>query len=136
VTLDQAFDAGTLHVLRKAVLAEAKAAGMPRDRAADVMIAVHELAANAVTHGAGTGRLRMRAVAGRLYCYVSDARPARAGDDARQGSADGQSWPVEVGHGLWLVRQVADVVSVINGRGGAEAMMVFTIRGSRVGDHG
>jgi hypothetical protein len=37
---DQAFDAATPHELREAVLAEAAAAGLPDDRAAEVMLAV------------------------------------------------------------------------------------------------
>ena len=45
--LDQEFTAGTLHILREAVLVHATAAGLPEARAADVMLAVHELAANA-----------------------------------------------------------------------------------------
>ncbi len=52
MALDLAFDAGTLSRLRKAVFDEAAGAGMPNHRAADVVIAVHELAANVVRHGA------------------------------------------------------------------------------------
>ena len=37
---------------------------MPEARAAEVMITVHELAANAVRHGAGAGRARPGAPAG------------------------------------------------------------------------
>src|ERR1700757_560502 len=75
MALDRAFDAETLPDLRKAVLAQAAAAGMAADRAVDVMLAVHELAANAVRHGAGAGRLAMRVRDGRLECEVSDAGP-------------------------------------------------------------
>ena len=85
--LDQRFGAGTLHVLRAAVREFAAGAGMPPGRADDVMIAVHELAANTVRHGAGTGRLRMWAAACALCCQVDDAGPLeppgrgrRAGD--------------------------------------------------------
>jgi anti-sigma regulatory factor (Ser/Thr protein kinase) len=133
MTLNQAFNAGTLHVLREAVLAEAKAAGMPRDRATDVMIAVHELAANAVSHGTGTGRLQMHVTGGQLYCHVSDGSPARAAGDARGRGPGAQSWPVEVGHGIWLVRQIADLVSIISGPDGSEAIAVFTIPGTGAG---
>jgi hypothetical protein len=75
VTLDQGFDATTLPDLRNAVLAGAVAAGLPDDRAAEVTLAVHKLAANAVRHGGGAGRARMRVVAGQLHCQVSDAGP-------------------------------------------------------------
>jgi hypothetical protein len=66
VTLEQQFDEGTLHILRETVLAHAVAAGMADGRATDVMLAVHELAANAVRHGGGTGRMQMRATGGEL----------------------------------------------------------------------
>ena len=39
--------------LRAVMLAYAVEAGMPENRAKDVMLAAHELAANAVRHGAG-----------------------------------------------------------------------------------
>jgi histidine kinase-like protein len=58
--LNQPFDANTLHQLRAAVLAHATQAGQPEHCASDVMLAVHELAANTVRHGAGTGRLLIR----------------------------------------------------------------------------
>jgi two-component sensor histidine kinase len=51
--LDQEFDPGTLHALRAKVLAQACRAGLSEGRAADVVLAVHELAANAIRHGAG-----------------------------------------------------------------------------------
>jgi anti-sigma regulatory factor (Ser/Thr protein kinase) len=93
MALYRAFDADTLSGLRKAVLAEAAAAGMPRDRATDVMLAVHELAANAVRHGAGTGRLAMRVRDGRLYCQVSDPGPASGnGQAAPPEPAAAQAW--------------------------------------------
>jgi hypothetical protein len=75
VTLDQGFDATTLPDLRNAVLAGAVAAALPDDRAAEVTLAVHKLAANAVRQGGGAGRARMRVVAGQLQCQVSYAGP-------------------------------------------------------------
>jgi anti-sigma regulatory factor (Ser/Thr protein kinase) len=57
--LDQCFDASSLSALRASTQACAAQAGMPAERATDVVIALHELAANAVRHGAGSGRLRI-----------------------------------------------------------------------------
>jgi anti-sigma regulatory factor (Ser/Thr protein kinase) len=45
---------------------------MSEMRARDAMLAVHELAANAVRHGAGRGRLRMWSQEGALCCQVRD----------------------------------------------------------------
>jgi Histidine kinase-like ATPase domain len=50
--LDQAFDADSLYALRAAVAAHATQAGLTPGRAGDLVIAVHELAANAIRHGA------------------------------------------------------------------------------------
>ena len=127
--LDQAFDAGTLRVLRKAVLAEASAAGMSDDRAAQVMLAVHELAANAVRHGGGAGRARMRIVGGELHCQVSDAGQGSAGQARGEGADVVAPWPVRRGHGLWVVRNVADRVSMASGLGGSQVIVVFVLPG-------
>ena len=51
--LDQAFDGDSLYALRAAVAAHAAEAGLPRQRVYNVVTAAHELAANAVRHGAG-----------------------------------------------------------------------------------
>jgi anti-sigma regulatory factor (Ser/Thr protein kinase) len=130
VALDQPFDVDTLRELRKAVLAEAVAAGMPDDRATEVMFAVHELAVNAVRHGGGAGRAWMRVVAGKLHCRVSDAGPGRVGGSVRRGgTGTGKPWPFERGHGLWLVRNAADQVSVASGLGGSQVTVVFALPG-------
>ena len=69
--------------LREAVLAHATAAGMPEARAADVMLVVHELAANAVRHGAGASHLRMWAGPAR-HGAARSTTPARQAWTARQ----------------------------------------------------
>jgi anti-sigma regulatory factor (Ser/Thr protein kinase) len=140
--LDRRFDARGLPPLRAVVLAYAVEAGMPENHAKDVMLAAHELAANAVRHGAGAGRLQMRAEAGMLRVQVHDAGPASQnvqagtagldGQDVSGGGADG-GWPRRPGHGLWVVRQVADQVSVWRGPGGSvvSAALRCPLRGHR-----
>jgi anti-sigma regulatory factor (Ser/Thr protein kinase) len=130
MALNCAFDANTLPGLRKAVLAEAAAAGMRGDQAADVVLAVHELAANAVRHGAGAGQLEMSVRDGRLHCQVSDASPPGvAGHGSGTGIAAAQPWPVQRGHGLWLVQATADQVSVAWGSAGSQVTAVFIVPG-------
>lgn len=138
--LDQEFGEPTLRVLRETVLAHATAAGMPEGRALDVMLAVHELAANAVKHGGGTGQLRMSVTNGELICQVSDPGPASSG--LPRSSAPGSQlpgaaartspWPYVPGHGLWLVRQVADHISANSGPAGSQIIVAFTMLRSRV----
>jgi anti-sigma regulatory factor (Ser/Thr protein kinase) len=116
VVFDERFDASTLHLLRERVAACVSAAGVPEDRAMDVILAVHELAANAVRHGAGAGRLLMRVAAGALRCQVSDTGPGAG------------PWPLRMGHGLWIVRAVADEVSTSSGPQGSEVIAMFVWR--------
>ena len=85
--VEQAFDSGSLYVLRAAVAAHAAAAGLSHSRVYGVVLTVHELAANAVRHGAGRGQLRLWADAGFLYCQVSDDGPGRSGDQHRRGGS-------------------------------------------------
>ena len=110
--LDQCFDASSLSALRASTQTCAAQAGMPAERATDVVIALHELAANAVRHGAGHGRLRLWQDGDTLHCQVTDDGPAAAGPasprDHTSPGTNGSLWDSGHGHGLWLVRQVAD----------------------------
>jgi len=127
--LDQTFDSGTLYALRAAVQAHAIQAGLPESRGDDLVIAVHELAANAVRHGGGAGRLRMWERDRALYCQVDDSGSPASGGDAGPARPDGNvadRWPFLQGHGLWLVRLVADQISVFSGPDGTCATVVFS----------
>ena len=127
--------AATLSALREEVLASALAAGLSRDRSIDVLLAAHELAANVIRHGSGGGRLCMRVSARALSCQVSDARAVAAAPGlGGQRQADGPvtapapaAWPVEHGHGLWLVRRTADQVQVTAGPAGSVVFMTFNL---------
>jgi anti-anti-sigma factor len=128
--LDQAFDAGSLYALRAAVAAHAREAGLPPGRADDLVIAVHELAANAVRHGAGHGRLRIRRSDQALLCEISDdgaPPPASTADQTETATEtpDAALWRTEPGHGLSLVRQVADQTSLRSGPSGTLATITF-----------
>jgi anti-sigma regulatory factor (Ser/Thr protein kinase) len=125
-SLDQAFDADSLYALRSAVAAHASAAGFDRHRVYDVTAVAHELAANAVVHGAGHGRLLLWAADGFLYCQVSDDGELRAAD-GRDAAAEEAAWPVEHGHGLWLVGEIAERVGIGRGPEGTTATVRFPL---------
>ena len=135
--LDQCFDASSLSALRTAAQACATQAGMPGERATNIVIALHELAANAVRHGAGSGRLRIWDHIGALYCRVDDDGPAATlsmghGDAGADGAGSaGQNladrWPREPGHGLWLARQVADQMTLRSDSRGTIAVITFAM---------
>jgi anti-sigma regulatory factor (Ser/Thr protein kinase) len=121
--LDLAFDSGMLSVVRARVHAHARRAGMPGDQAADVVLAVHELAANAITHGGEPGRLRVWDLAGALRCQVDDGDPPASGDPALASRL-----PDPAGHGLWVVRCVADQIQIASGPHGTRVTVTFNAR--------
>ena len=135
--LDEEFDRGTLHTLRAKVLAQACRAGLSENRATDVVLAVHELATNAISHGAGAGRLRVWKLVRELCCQVDDGDPPRedpawypsgstANADAFSQSVVRSMSSVR-GHGLCLVRQVADRMSMLSGPGGTRVRIAFNL---------
>lgn len=118
--LDQAFDGDSLYALRAAVAAHGSQAGLSAGRTRDLVLAVHELAANAVRHGAGQGRLRLWAAHDAVRCEVTD--------EGAPGDPDGTDpalWRAEPGHGLWLVHRIADSASVQSGASGTVAAVIF-----------
>jgi hypothetical protein len=111
--LDLMFDSGALLTLRREVRECAIQSGISEDRAEDIVLAIHELAANAVVHDGGAGRLRVSKLARTLQCQVDDgelmrfpeAEPSRDGTGGiRPGSVSSpvsvDSLPSEKGHGL------------------------------------
>jgi anti-sigma regulatory factor (Ser/Thr protein kinase) len=122
--LDLAFDSGMLSALRTRVHAHACRAGLPGDQAADVVLAVHELAANAISHGGKPRRLRLWDTAGALHCQVDDGDPPAPSDPAVL------SWlPDPRGHGLWVVRHIADQMRIASGPRGTRVTVTFNARG-------
>src|SRR5512146_2696380 len=134
--VDQSFDGDSLYVVRATVAAHASEAGIQEGRVRNVVLAVHELAANAVRHGAGQGRLRLWVTADGIRCEVTDAGTpadgADGGDGPGPGSPGAAPWPVEHGHGLWLVREIADQVSLESGPSGTVAVVSFHVGSLRL----
>lgn len=132
--LDLAFDSGTLNVLRAEVHARACQAGMSEARAGDVVLAVHELVANAIRHGGGAGRLRIWSLPGALHCQVDDGAPPAPGSPDAGSAGSGaarasslNSWQADPGHGLWVTRQIADQMEVLSGPDGTRATVIFDL---------
>ena len=121
IILDQPLDGNSLYQLRASVAAHAHQAGLPRRRADDLVIAAHELAANVVRHGSGSGRLRIWRHDEMLHCQVTDDGYAEPAENAAA------AWRIEPGHGLWLVRQLADSFSLHPGRRGSAATVSFAL---------
>ena len=100
--------AGSLARLRAVVMERALEAGLDRDRAGDLALAVSEVAANSVRYGGGGGALRIWLTPDALVCEVRDRGhidDPLVGRSTPEPMADGQ-------RGLWLVNQLCDLVQL------------------------
>jgi anti-sigma regulatory factor (Ser/Thr protein kinase) len=122
------FDLDTLAELRGTVTTVAAAAGLDPEDAADLVLAVNELASNSIEHGPGAGVLRM----------WSDAGPT--GDDVVAEIFDGGHMDTpfpgltlpppegERGRGLWLASELCDVLQVWSPPGAGTTIRVAMAR--------
>lgn len=106
--------------VRQFVLERALRSGLSADRAADLVIAVGELAANTLAHTDRDGTLTMwdapavPDMPAEVLCQVRDAGQIRDPlVGRRRPAADSGS-----GHGLWVVHQLCDLVELRTGSSG------------------
>lgn len=102
------FQAWQLHDVRQVLLGELVAAGFDDDRAADVVLAVNEVATNAVEHGGASAELHLWADGRGLTCEVHDPGPL---DDPLPGLVAPHTSDPR-GRGLWIARQLCDLLHV------------------------
>lgn len=102
------FGTQSLRDVRSLVWREATSAGMDDARAADAVMAVHEVASNSLRHAGGWGVLRVWRTEDSLICEVDD-------DGHIDEPLVGRTRP-EVrdpgGRGLWMVNQLCELVQV------------------------
>jgi anti-sigma regulatory factor (Ser/Thr protein kinase) len=93
--------------VRTLVTSEAAAAGVHWERLPELVLAVNELAKNAVRHGGGRGRLRTWVEPHSFVCEISDNGPGLPetllGYLESEGGDEG---------GLWVSRRLADLLEV------------------------
>jgi anti-sigma regulatory factor (Ser/Thr protein kinase) len=114
-----AFGVGELNDVRTTVDAYAADAGLPPEKASDLVLAVNEAATNSLRHGGGDGVVLVWASPDAVVCQVTDSgRIANAlvGRHLRPVLAVG-------GRGLWLVHQLCDLVEVRSGANGTTVRM-------------
>ncbi len=102
------FQAWQLRDLRRTVRAELVAAGFDDDHADDVVLAVNEVATNAVEHGGADAELHLWTDGHRVTCEVHDGGPLR---DPLPGLVAPHSGAAR-GRGLWIARQLCDLLHV------------------------
>jgi anti-sigma regulatory factor (Ser/Thr protein kinase) len=100
--------------MRTFLAEHAPALGLPEARLDDFILAVNEVATNAIRHGGGGAEVALWATERRVICEVNDSgtvadrflgflRPDPHG---------------ERGHGLWIARQLCDLLEIHTGRPG------------------
>lgn len=101
--LSRRFTAATITELRHAVAARVEAAGLTGEPAQGFVLAIHELATNAVRHGGGAGHLHLLRQGGELRCDVVDHGPGTDPTSIRRAGGTEAG-----GRGLWLADHLAD----------------------------
>lgn len=109
-----AFDARGLHEVRSWVGHAARGAGLAMDRAADIVAAASELAANSIAHGGGAGLLRAWQHGDALVVEVEDSGHLTEPLVGRLRPTPTQAG----GRGLWLANQLCDLVQLRSGTAG------------------
>ena len=106
--------------LRRLVADQCAAAGLTGSRLDDFVLAVHEIAANAIVHAGTDGRLILRRAANGLRCLIADHPLQGAEDAASLGcwmprARDSSELCADTGRGLWLAAQLTDELSITPG---------------------
>jgi anti-sigma regulatory factor (Ser/Thr protein kinase) len=105
---------------------QALKAGLTQDRASDLVLAVSEVAANTLRHTQGPGTLAMWHDEHEVVCEIRDSGTIRDPTAGHRKPASGASG----GHGLWLVRQVCDLVELTSDASGTMVRMHMALRPS------
>jgi anti-sigma regulatory factor (Ser/Thr protein kinase) len=102
------FDGDSVREVRTFVATHASAAGLVGERAADLVLAVHEVATNSVRHGGGAGELTIWRDGDTVLCEVQDTG-CIADPHADRTAPTLES---ESGRGLWLANCLCDLVQL------------------------
>jgi anti-sigma regulatory factor (Ser/Thr protein kinase) len=99
--------------VRQLVARHASRAGLPGGRAADLVLAASEIAANTLRHTRAGGTVQIWHTGEEILCQIQDRGWITDPLAGRRRSA-----PDERGHGLWVVNQVCDLVELRTGPAG------------------
>ncbi|MER5253094.1 MULTISPECIES: ATP-binding protein [unclassified Streptomyces] len=106
--LELPFTMADLARLRLQVTRRSEDAGLCDPRLSDFVLAVHEVASNAVVHGGGKGRIHLAYTGDGLRCVIADSGPGLAPPEPSAPVGLPDSDEAESGRGLWLARALAD----------------------------
>jgi anti-sigma regulatory factor (Ser/Thr protein kinase) len=102
------FRAGQLALVRALAEARASQYGLTERQLDDLVLAVHEIAANSVRHGGGQGQFRLWRDGRSLVAEISD----RGTIDDPLAGREHPGASSERGRGLWIANQVCDLVQI------------------------
>jgi anti-sigma regulatory factor (Ser/Thr protein kinase) len=113
-----------LSQVRALVLQHAREAGLTEGKANDLVLAVSEVAANTLRHTQSSGTLAIWHDKDEVVCEVRD------GGTITDPSVGTRKPPPDAsgGHGLWLVRQVCDLVELTSDANGTTVRMHMSLR--------
>jgi anti-sigma regulatory factor (Ser/Thr protein kinase) len=104
----EVFGGDDMRRIRHLVARVAAQAGLAADRAADLVLAVGEIASNSACHGGGSGTFRAWITGESVICEVRDRGRI-------EHPLAGRLWPnpdQPGGRGLWLANQLCDLVQI------------------------
>jgi anti-sigma regulatory factor (Ser/Thr protein kinase) len=113
-----------LSQVRALVLEYAREAGLTEGRANDLVLAVSEVAANTLRHTRSSGTLAIWHDTEEIICEIHDEGTITDPQAGRSKPPPGASG----GHGLWLVRQVCDLVELTSDADGTTVRMHMALR--------
>jgi anti-sigma regulatory factor (Ser/Thr protein kinase) len=122
--LERDFAEGDLPTLRVLTEEFALRAGLPASRRGEFVLAVNEVASNAIVHGGGRGRLTLRRTGAEVQCRVSDAGPGFSASVIPELLPGLHS---RRRRGLWLARLVTDRLTVDAGVVGAVVTLAIRL---------
>jgi anti-sigma regulatory factor (Ser/Thr protein kinase) len=112
-----------LRLLRRLVDGYAHQTGLPDERAANLVLAASEIAANTLRHTNAGGTMHIWRTDEEILCQIRDQGWIT---DPLAGRT--RQPPDERGHGLWVVNQVCDLVELRTGPAGTTVRMHMSIR--------
>lgn len=106
--LELPFTIADLARLRLQVTRRAEDVGLCDPRLSDFVLAVHEVASNAVVHGGGKGHIHLAHTDEGLRCVIADSGPGLPRQEPCGSAALPEGDEAENGRGLWLAQALAD----------------------------
>ncbi|MGW6055982.1 ATP-binding protein [Streptomyces sp. NPDC055189] len=122
--IEHPFTMADLARLRFLVTRRAEDAGLCEPRLSDFVLAVHEVASNAVVHGGGKGRIHLALTDEGLRCSITDSGPGLILPKPCEPATLPEADEAENGRGLWLAQALTDRCEVTVSESGTTVTLV------------